>query len=320
MSGTRMLLKRGVTALAVLALVLGFGAPAQGASIILQPTDTTAEDVFIYEFLSSANLDNYQFGPTNFGSLLATTKTNGSGHDIRSLLRFDLSSQPLIYPGQVQSASFKLRVIDAKAVGFPVANASASAPATVEIHAINQAWAESGASGVSWDTQPTTDPSLVASAKISGFNTTVAWDLTLVVQNWVSDPASNFGFMLSQTTSVMTNGQFVGPVFASSNYGSNQPILEIVLAPQSPGDANFDGLVDGADYTIWADHFLQTGQSFVTGDFTGDGLVDGSDYTIWADNFNPGALHAAAVPEPATWALALSAIGTLGVAARRRRG
>jgi hypothetical protein len=85
------------------------------------------------------------------------------------------------------------------------------------------------------------------------------------------------------------------------------------------GDANLDGIVDGADYTAWADHFLQTSQTWENGDFSGDGLVDGADYTIWADHVAPAQLSLAAVPEPST--LALAAIGTLALAvtAARRR-
>jgi len=81
----------------------------------------------------------------------------------------------------------------------------------------------------------------------------------------------------------------------------------------APADGNRDRVVDGADYTIWADNYLQsTNVSFATGDYSGDGKVDGADYTIWADNFNPtGAqtLAAAAVPEPASAILALCAGG-----------
>ncbi|MBL9125376.1 MAG: PEP-CTERM sorting domain-containing protein, partial [Planctomycetaceae bacterium] len=81
------------------------------------------------------------------------------------------------------------------------------------------------------------------------------------------------------------------------------------------GDANFDGLVDGADYTLWADHYLQEDVGFSLGDFNQDGLVDGADYTLWADNYleSDGAfapsLAAAAVPEPASAALALLGAG-----------
>jgi len=52
------------------------------------------------------------------------------------------------------------------------------------------------------------------------------------------------------------------------------------------GDANLDGIIDGLDYTIWADNFGKTTlKKNLSGDFNGDGVVDGLDYTIWADNF-----------------------------------
>ncbi len=76
-----------------------------------------------------------------------------------------------------------------------------------------------------------------------------------------------------------------------------------------PGDANRDNQVDGADYTVWADNFLQTGQAWSTGDFNGDGKVDGADYTVWADHFAPAALSLSAVPESST--LALAGVGAL---------
>lgn len=89
------------------------------------------------------------------------------------------------------------------------------------------------------------------------------------------------------------------------------------LAPPTPGDANGDRNVNGADYAIWADHFLQTGKNWSHADFTGDGLVDGADYTVWADHFAPFGLQAAAVPEPS--ALALAGIGVFALVAARRR-
>jgi sugar lactone lactonase YvrE len=87
------------------------------------------------------------------------------------------------------------------------------------------------------------------------------------------------------------------------------------------GDANGDGLADGADYTVWADNFNLPGTyNIAQGDYNGDGKVDGADYTVWADNFTPGAAAAAlAIPEPTTGALALLGGLTLLLAARRRR-
>jgi hypothetical protein len=95
-------------------------------------------------------------------------------------------------------------------------------------------------------------------------------------------------------------------------------IIEIVALslPPHPGDANDDGAVDGADYTLWADNYNQCGKGWGDGDFTGDGCVDGADYTIWADNYG-WTSGGAAVPEPAT--LLLLAVGGAAAAIRRRR-
>ena len=71
------------------------------------------------------------------------------------------------------------------------------------------------------------------------------------------------------------------------------------------GDANYDASVDGADYTIWADHYQQAGAGWGGGDFNGDGTVDGADYTIWADFYGTGGAGTP-VPEPLTASLVLA--------------
>ncbi len=89
-----------------------------------------------------------------------------------------------------------------------------------------------------------------------------------------------------------------------------------------PGDANLDSIVDGGDYTSWADHFLDAPDAtWKDGDFNLDYVVDGADYTIWADNFGngiPAAASAAAVPEPATWMQAVVGLMLTGIWSFRR--
>ena len=81
------------------------------------------------------------------------------------------------------------------------------------------------------------------------------------------------------------------------------------------GDATRDGKVDGADYTLWADHFEMAGMTWDQGDFTGNGIVDGEDYTLWADNYGYNA-GGASVPSPP--ALLLLWVGGVCLVGRRR--
>ena len=83
------------------------------------------------------------------------------------------------------------------------------------------------------------------------------------------------------------------------------------------GDINYDGKVDGGDYTIWADNYGQSGVGWSGGDLNGDGVVDGGDYTLWADNYGYGTGGEAAIPEPMT--LALLGVGGVLCLARKRR-
>lgn len=85
------------------------------------------------------------------------------------------------------------------------------------------------------------------------------------------------------------------------------------------GDANNDGRVTGADYTIWAANFHKAGD-FNHGDFNGDGQITGADYTLWASHFQGDAAAAVVVPEPATIVtLGLGILGML-VLGRKRLG
>ncbi len=79
-----------------------------------------------------------------------------------------------------------------------------------------------------------------------------------------------------------------------------------------PGDANFDGAVDLADFGTLKANF-GTGQYRNQGDFSADGRVDLTDFGLLKQNFGA----TTAVPEPSAWILAvLAAAATCGL--RRR--
>ena len=106
------------------------------------------------------------------------------------------------------------------------------------------------------------------------------------------------------------------------------------------GDANLDGLVNAADFTIFAANFNQPVTVWDQGDFNYDGLVNAADFTDLAANFNQSVsgadvpagdvaaldafaaanglpLPTSSVPEPATGSVTL--LAGLGLISRRRR-
>jgi hypothetical protein len=109
--------------------------------------------------------------------------------------------------------------------------------------------------------------------------------------------------------------------------GTNNGILDLdylrfAHSPSSlafSGDFNGDGLVDGADYSVWRDHYGGEDESALHGG--GDGLngVDPADFELWKSNFGTSSPDnsLAAVPEAST--LALCVIGCLYIVAAARR-
>jgi hypothetical protein len=80
-----------------------------------------------------------------------------------------------------------------------------------------------------------------------------------------------------------------------------------------PGDFNGDQSVDGDDLADWKTAFGST----AVGDADGDEDSDGADFLIWQQNLT-GAPAIAAVPEPATGAMATAALA-LALAARLKK-
>jgi hypothetical protein len=84
----------------------------------------------------------------------------------------------------------------------------------------------------------------------------------------------------------------------------------------TPGDVNGDGNVDLIDFGVIRDNYRNTGASLADGDLNFDRTVDAKDFRIWKNAFNAAP---AAVPEPGSLALLLSAAALLCVRSRRRR-
>jgi hypothetical protein len=104
---------------------------------------------------------------------------------------------------------------------------------------------------------------------------------------------------------------------------SDSPVMQVLrpyFANARPGDANFDGLVNAADYTIWRNTLGRTGAGLAA-DFNIDGVVNSADHRIWKTNFQIETGAASAAPEPPALMLfvAASLICCAARASRRQR-
>jgi hypothetical protein len=115
--------------------------------------------------------------------------------------------------------------------------------------------------------------------------------------------------------------------FGDATYSADLSVYrsEIYHAMALPGDANFDGIVNGQDLALIASEWMQTGTGAndPPGDLNHDGIVNAADMSLvtsnWTQTTSGGGTgsSSASVPEPST--LLLAALGTLAWLAYQRR-
>lgn len=125
------------------------------------------------------------------------------------------------------------------------------------------------------------------------------------------------GWTLDLAKAVSADGNII--VGWGHNPSGNTEAWMVSIPNLLPGDANGDGSVSPADYTIWADHFgAGPGATASQGDFNLDGFVNGADYTVWADNYTGLPPAIAAIPEPDAWLLLMAGAAVFIAALRTR--
>ena len=107
--------------------------------------------------------------------------------------------------------------------------------------------------------------------------------------------------IISTAAQTKTNGLSYGLGYADGADGKVSGLSsgQIEVAYTLLGDANLDGLVNAADFTILAANFNQPVTGWDQGDFNYDGLVNAADFTDLAANFNQSVSGAASAGDVA---------------------
>jgi hypothetical protein len=190
--------------------------------LCFQPDATSGQDAFLSSLLPTTNYSNHQ-------DFIATAWTvSGSPITVRSLLQFnDLS---IINPSNtISNATLYLYFNPTSSNGSNHSQLSGSNIATLRRVTAN--WSENT---VTWNTQPSVSAGAgladVVSVPASTSGTqNYAIDVTAMVQSWITNPSTNYGFMFR----LVTESYYRRLLFASSDHGTAgiRPQLCITFPP-----------------------------------------------------------------------------------------
>jgi hypothetical protein len=112
-------------------------------------------------------------------------------------------------------------------------------------------------------------------------------------QGIISSVAAADSLHLTAVGAIVNNNGSGGQIYGNNStgtlglFGGNNPNVNAVLVKFTfYGDANLDGTVDGSDYSLIDNGFINHLTGWYNGDFNYDGVVDGSDYTLIDNGFN----------------------------------
>jgi hypothetical protein len=215
-------------------VVLACTGLAQAAPVKIESQAAT----FVYEFLSTSNASDIYGGNTAAArNILAVNESSGT-HDMRSILKFDLTGITLD-PGEQAIVGLYVR-----SAAFGSGTPSSSYAPVVGIHALQTtpSWSEAA----SWSNSPDIAGSALDSVTVSSIDHYIEFDVTDQVQAWLANPSSNNGFGLVQAARVYdptapspyppyTPGLEVGVFFRGAGWTTpgERPYLAVVPEPAS---------------------------------------------------------------------------------------
>jgi hypothetical protein len=222
-------------------LELCYTVPNPCISLVLQPNATAGKDAYIDDINVNLNQGNID----EFNSLAWTV--NGNPIRERSLIEYDLTSIPT--NATVQSATLTLYNNPTSSNGFLNGEHSHFSGSDASyLLRVTAPWSEST---VTWNNQPATTltNAITLPQDISPHEDYVI-DVTNAVQDMVTNPSTNYGFMLQ----LITEQYYRCLLFASSDHADStlhpkleicytMPCTSLILQPDSSGkDAYIDDI------------------------------------------------------------------------------
>ena len=174
------------------------------ATVVIQPIGAAGHDSHVDSFNPTANYGT--------GTFLRVGKTN-AGNLNRSLIKMssiDLAGESV---DTATLACYTSSVGEGNAYNFSV-------------HEITSAWT---ASTVTWATQPTYDPTALATTSIAFASAWFSWNVSALVGAWYRGAKTNLGVLVK---AVDESPGSTNKELASADAASNQPKLTIVTLPR----------------------------------------------------------------------------------------
>jgi len=222
----------------LLLFMLNAGDASSQLSITLNPPGGGLKDAVIANQTPTSNWGNFRNTEATTWTC-ASILCNG-----RTLFQFDYSAIPA--GSIIHSAELKL-FADIDAVNCIVGQPTYGADNDAFIRKVNQAWDENT---VTWDTQPTfTNLGEVHVPASTTTDQDYIIDLTNMVQDFVNNPLSDFGFIFMQNDEV---NFYKSLIFGSNDHPDSSlwPRMEISYTPLSQECLDFDLNTFGEDALI----------------------------------------------------------------------
>lgn len=244
-------------------LTLVVSTSAMASMIKIQPDEAESDDVLTYQLAVAdagfdipgvpavTNLDDDNLSlldpPSAIGTLLGTALTNAvdhadfnggipifTGNSAHTWIRFN--NLPAADASNVVSASLNLFALDGKMLTGAFDNPSVEKPVTTRVFDAGSDWNEQI---ITWNNE-NLPGDFITEVEQTEVNAWVSFDVTGIVQDWLSGAKDNNGLFLDQKDVVFSDEDLSGiedlaaSLYPSSAFGDEtlRPFLEIQLVPE----------------------------------------------------------------------------------------